>query len=81
MLANLKHKIKIVGKYDSLKIDTIVHALTDIEESFKKNYKAIIPNILNQDIEIEEIQDLLWDVREEFRHIEYHIRDADLLNL
>lgn len=63
-------------------VEAIVHALVDISESFEKLYAEIIPNILNSsEFDIDDLKDKIWDVREEFRHIDYHIKDAKLTEL
>ncbi|MBX7066764.1 MAG: hypothetical protein K1X28_05995 [Parachlamydiales bacterium] len=69
------------GLLEVSEAETLMHALSDISESIEKIYTKIIPAILLNDRDKEKLQDLLWDVREEFRHIEYHINDANLNNL
>lgn len=63
-------------------IDSIVHALVDIEESINNVYKDFIPKILSkEDISNDELREHIWSIREEFRHIDYHIHDAKLLDI
>lgn len=59
-------------------LESYVHALLDIEESIEKIYNVHIKNILENENDTETIQDIIWDIREEFRHIDYHINDAAL---
>ncbi len=59
-------------------LESFVHSLLDIEESFKKIYNVHVKNILDNENNDEVIKDNLWDIREEFRHIDYHINDANL---
>lgn len=62
--------------------EAIVHALYDISESIEEIYNVIIPKILQQENGSRELlQDLLWDIREEYKHIQYHIDDAKLTEL
>ncbi len=69
------------GVVDEEKIEALMHALVDVKESFEKIYKVILPQLVKGKNTREQIQDLVWDIREEFRHIEYHIRDSDVLDL
>lgn len=76
VLYNLLKKHQVF-KQDEL--DAYVHALVDIKESMDKIYNIFLENILNnEDSSKDEILNNLWDIREEFRHIEYHIKDAKL---
>lgn len=55
-----------------------VYALHDIDESIGEVYTKIVPKLLDEKLTKEQIQELMWDIREEFRHIQYHIDDAKL---
>jgi hypothetical protein len=62
--------------------DAIVHALVDIGESMERIYGALLPELmvaLHQPSAV--FKDKLWDIREEFRHVEYHLHDAKLTEL
>ena len=62
--------------------EALVHALVDIGESISKIYGEQLPALLAcRPGDAEAIQDKLWDLREEFRHVDYHIHDADFLTL
>jgi len=62
--------------------DAVVHALVDIEESTCKIYSDLVPQLLRSlPMSSDEFREKLWDVREEFRHIAYHLRDAELADL
>jgi hypothetical protein len=69
-----KHKI-----YSDKDLDAYIHALVDIKESIDKIYNIYLENITNNTESKEKIVDSIWDIREEFRHINYHIEDAKLL--
>ena len=71
----------ILKKHQIFKKDQLeayIHALVDINESLNKIYleyiDAIIANSDDKDIVIDNI----WEIREEFRHISYHLNDAKL---
>jgi len=54
-------------------------AIHDIEESILKIKNKMLPHLLSQEGEnSEKFQEGIWDIREEFRHIQYHINDGKL---
>ena len=60
----------------------MAHALLDVYESVQKVYGSLVPQMLDDhEASREGVRDLWWDVREEFRHIDYHIYDAQLTDL
>ena len=80
-LNNLFFKLidcKLMSKEE---INNLIYSLQEIEESFDKIYNEIIIKILKTENTDSKIQDLIWDIREEFRHIDYHIKDGKLLDL
>ncbi len=64
---------------DSNSRDAICHSLIDMYESFLKIYSVILPELITKTNE-EEIFENLLDIKEELRHIDYHIHDAFLPN-
>jgi hypothetical protein len=60
-------------------LESYVHALLDIEESIEKIFNFHIKNIIENGNNPEIIQDNIWDIREEFRHVYYHINDGKLI--
>jgi hypothetical protein len=76
----LYQKLKDDLIFNKEKLDSFTHSLADIKESLDKIYNIYIPFLLeNNSIEI--LEETIWDIREEFRHIDYHIKDADLTNI
>lgn len=69
--------------YSTEKSESLAHALVDILESVAQVYGTTIPDILNQadSTQTEKLQDLVWDIREAFRHIDYHIHDSEILEI
>ncbi len=62
--------------------ETLAHALLDISESIEKLYCSPVPQLLSeQEARSEHIEEVLWDIRAEFRHIDYHIHDARFTDL
>lgn len=67
---------------DREQADAVVHALVDIGESMEKIYGTLLPELMRAlDQPTAVFKDKLWDVREEFRHLEYHLQDAKLTEL
>jgi hypothetical protein len=67
---------------DREKADALVHALVDIEESVRKIYVDLVPELVRSlDESPDKFKEKLWDIREEFRHVPYHIEDAGLVDL
>lgn len=59
--------------------DALYLALIDIAESVQKAYGEIIPAILAlQEPDDDALWEAMFDLRSEFRHIDYHIHDASL---
>ena len=62
--------------------EAIVHALVDIAESVEDVYCNLIPKVLSEpEASVNLVKERLWDIREEFRHIDYHVHDGKLTEL
>ena len=55
---------------------TLSNGFSDLEKSFKVFIEELLPQLLREDISEEEIDEALWDIGDEFRHILYHIKDS-----
>lgn len=62
---------------DGDKADTLSNSLTDISKSMYKIYGVLLPKLYSI-ADRDELVELLWDIKEEFRHVDYHIKDAAL---
>ncbi len=54
---------------------TLAHSFSDLEESFRKFLEVHLPRLLKKAKGSNEVEDVLLDIGEEFRHILYHIKD------
>ncbi|CCB86780.1 putative uncharacterized protein [Parachlamydia acanthamoebae UV-7] len=79
-ISELKNRL-MQNRNSELQAEAIIHALIDIEESFQTVYKEMIPKLLQNNLTNAEFMDLLWDIRDQFQHIDYHIHDGNLINL
>jgi hypothetical protein len=56
---------------------TLAHSLMDLERSFRTTLDELLPKLLNEALTPEQLADVLLDIREELRHVLYHIRDPE----
>jgi hypothetical protein len=54
--------------------------LCDICESTEKVYGDLLPRLRSQAMSGTEVENLLHEIGEEFRHILYHIRDPEFFS-
>jgi hypothetical protein len=54
---------------------TLAHSFTDIEKSFREFLEILLPKLLDESSDPNQLHNTLLDIGEEFRHILYHIRD------
>lgn len=54
---------------------TLAHTFLDLAESFRKFLDQQLPKLEKGTMNCEEMNDLLLEIGEEFRHILYHIQD------
>jgi hypothetical protein len=54
---------------------TLAHALTDLEKSFREILDRLLPKLLDESLNPDQLDDVLLDIGEELRHVLYHIRD------
>ena len=54
---------------------TLAHNLIDLEGSFRAFLDNHLPKLKVENLSSEQINDLLLEIGEEFRHILYHIKD------
>ena len=56
--------------------DALAHAIDDLDASFRAFSQNIVPRLLREGLDSESVQDILLEIREELRHVVYHIRDC-----
>jgi hypothetical protein len=54
---------------------TLAHSFTDLEKSFHEFLEVLLPNLLDESSDPDQLSNTLLGIGEEFRHILYHIRD------
>lgn len=58
---------------------TLVHALSDIEDSCHEYLERFLPQLANDTVEGESLLAVLVEVAGELRHIVYHSQDSEFL--
>lgn len=71
----------MVNQYGSDEAGTLVHALTDLEESMRTFLNEQLPKLIDPALKGEALEDLLMDIREEFRHVLYHLHDPQFFRV
>ncbi len=61
--------------------ETLAIALSDIEGSMRAFLKEQLPKLADPTITGEQLEDVLMDVREEFRHILYHLHYPEFFRI
>ena len=79
---NLKksRKINSFNHGEFIEAGTIAHGLLDMEDSFVIIMTKFLPILSSDNIPEDKIDDTLFDIGEELRHILYHINDMNYYN-
>jgi hypothetical protein len=67
----------MIAKLGPEEADMLVHAFLDLEESLRRFLDEQLPKLADPAAQGEQLEDLLLDIREEFRHVLYHIHDPE----
>ncbi len=68
-----------VARFDSadfVEADAIANAIVDMERTFKVLMADVFPKLLASRGSAEAIDEVLWEIRDNLRHIVYHIKDC-----
>lgn len=77
-LAERLSHLKSVSQFDmpeEPQAATLAHSLTDLEKAFREVVDVLLPRLLDETLESDQLNDVLLDIGEELRHVLYHIRD------
>lgn len=83
-IENLRQRLaqcRLVSQYGEEESATLVHAFSDLEESFRRFLDEQLPKLADPSVQGEQLEDVLLDVQQEFRHILYHIHDPQLFRI
>lgn len=79
LIAAKLDKLKIIKSFDSIdepESHVLAYSFLEIEESCKRLCRDFFPKLCSDTLSEEDINNLLFDIGEEFRHIMYHIGDT-----
>ncbi len=76
IISNLE-KSKTVTSLSKIEASALAHSFLDIEESCNVFIKELLPKLRLPNISEEEVDQILFSIGEEFRHILYHINDPN----
>jgi hypothetical protein len=83
-IENLRQRLarcRLVAQYGQEESGTLVHAFSDLEESFRRFLDEQLPKLADPSVQGEQLEELLMDVQQEFRHILYHLHDPQLFHV
>lgn len=78
-LLNCQYLQKITTQTDKEAWDLAL-TLSEFEESFGKFLCDQLPNLIRHQKDKSKLDDLLLEIREELKHVLYHILDSDFFN-
>jgi hypothetical protein len=61
--------------------ESLAYSLSDLEGSMRVFLNEQLPKLADPTVQGEALEDLLLDVREEFRHILYHLHDPEFFRV
>ena len=61
--------------------NSLAYSLSDLEGSMRVFLDEQLPKLADPSVQGEELEDLMLDVREEFRHILYHLHDPEFFRV
>jgi len=67
--------VKKFSTSDRDEVSTLVHSLADLEESFDRYVNELLPRLLAPNVDASSVEDVLFEITEELRHVLYHIQD------
>jgi hypothetical protein len=56
--------------------DAVANAIVDLEKTFKVLSEKLFPQLLDLQKEPAVVDEILWEIRDNLRHVVYHIRDC-----
>ena len=78
-LARILVGYKCISRYDhegEVEGGTLAHGFSDLEKSFRTFLTDLLPKLVDGNLSEQEACDVLLSIGEEFRHINYHLRDS-----
>ncbi len=70
--------LQIVSKYnegDEKEAYTLAYTFSELEDCFHKLLYELFPKLREKDVSGEKLRDLLFEIGDELRHLNYHLKD------
>ncbi len=77
---NKSRKVASYNREKENESETLAHCFLDIEESCKVMITELFPKLLSDNMNEDDIDEIIYDIGEEFRHVLYHIKDSIFYN-
>jgi hypothetical protein len=71
----------MVAQYGAEEPGALLLAVSDLEGSFRVFLDEQLPKLADPTVQGEQLEDLLMDIREEFRHVLYHLHDPEFFRV
>lgn len=71
----------VLACYGQEEPETLAHAFSDIEMSLTRFLHEQLPRLADASMKGQSLDDLLLEIREEFRHILYHLHDPQFFRV
>lgn len=78
-ISDMLRKCAAVTRHDSSghsEADAIAHAVLDMESTFVFLKNEVFPKLSSGALSGDDAVEVLWEIRDQLRHIVYHIRDC-----
>lgn len=72
-LARNLSRLSSVNKYGDEEVWGLADDLIDLEKSFSLILEDLFPKLLNDNLSSEDLENVLFDIGDEFRHVAYHM--------
>jgi hypothetical protein len=70
-------RLSEISRYGDSEAEALVHALSDLEDSYRRYLDEELPGLLRENLSDDELLDALWEIGEGMRHIAYHLYQPD----
>jgi hypothetical protein len=71
----------MVAQYGAEEVGALQLAFSDLESSMRVFLDEQVPKLADPTVQGEALEDVLMDIREEFRHILYHLHDPEFFRV
>ena len=70
-------RLSSVNKYGDEEVWGLANGFIDLQKSFTLILEDLFPKLLDSELSPEDLENVLFDIGEEFRHVAYHLGRSD----